>query len=247
MRYELMRPEQIRAAIREGWPAVLPVGVLEYHAEHLPVGVDGLIVEGCLARLADEIDLVTLPTFWYGAASHAVAAPEGTGTVHVDSDALVPVARQIVAGLLRVGFRDIRVLIHHQTENFAAGMPTDLAFRLGARQAVFAHLEAERGEGWWGQAEAAGYYAAHRAGTDPFNWVKVHPMLTAEAIARYPFDHAGEGETAFMLALAPDTVAMPPPADGPWYARGAAGATASLGERGVALVLDHLRAVLSRG
>jgi len=44
MRYEMMFPDQIRKAIKEHWPVVLPVGVLEYHAEHCVVGVDTLLV-----------------------------------------------------------------------------------------------------------------------------------------------------------------------------------------------------------
>ena len=247
MRYELMRPEQVRQAIREAWPVVLPVGVLEYHGEHLPLGMDGLVVTECLARLEVEMDLVVLPTFWYGAASYAVEAPEGKGSLHVDAEALVPVARQVFAALLRVGFRNIHFLIHHQTEKFAEGMPTDLAFRLAARQAVFAHLERERGEGWWGRPEAVGYYAAHQAGEDPFSWIRGHPLLTAEEIARYPFDHAGQGETSFMLALCPDSVDMAAAFDGPWYTRSAGDASTELGEKGVELVLGHLRRALSRG
>jgi len=34
--------------------------------------------------------MVILPPFYYGAASYAVEAPEGTGSVHVDSQALHP-------------------------------------------------------------------------------------------------------------------------------------------------------------
>ncbi len=126
-------------------------------------------------------------------------------------------------------------------------MPTDLALRLAARQAVFAHLERERGEGWWGRPEAAGYYAAQGAGEDPFNWIKGHPLLTPEGIARYPFDHAGQGETSFMLALCPGSVDMSAVPDGSWYTSSAAEASAELGEAGVAIVLDHLREVLKRG
>jgi creatinine amidohydrolase/Fe(II)-dependent formamide hydrolase-like protein len=246
MRYERMRPAAIRRAIAEGWPVAWPVGVLEYHAGHLPLGVDGLVVEGVLERLAAVHDLVLLPTFWWAAASHAVAGPEGTGTVHVDAEAVVPVARQALAALLRVGFRNIHVVIHHQTEAFAQGMPSDLAFRLAARQAVFAHLERERGEGWWGRPEASGYYAEHAAGADPFAWVRVHPLLDAEAIRAFPFDHAGQGETSLMMALAPDTVAEPEPG-GPWYAQSAARASAALGEEGVALALAHLRRAMGLG
>jgi creatinine amidohydrolase/Fe(II)-dependent formamide hydrolase-like protein len=38
MRYELMLSHQLRKAVEEGWPAVLPLGVLEYHGEHLALG-----------------------------------------------------------------------------------------------------------------------------------------------------------------------------------------------------------------
>jgi len=32
MRYELMLPHQLREAIDKNWPVILPLGVLEYHA-----------------------------------------------------------------------------------------------------------------------------------------------------------------------------------------------------------------------
>jgi hypothetical protein len=126
MRFELMRPGQLRAAIDAGTPFVLPIGVMEYHAGHLPAGVDLLAVTETLARLGDEI--VVMPSFAYGAASHAVAGPEGTGNLHIDTKAIVPMAEALFTALLRGGFRDIHGVIHHQTENFDQGMPTDLAF-----------------------------------------------------------------------------------------------------------------------
>jgi creatinine amidohydrolase len=44
MRYEMMLPYQLRQAIDENWPVVLPMGVLEYHSEHLALGMDTLVV-----------------------------------------------------------------------------------------------------------------------------------------------------------------------------------------------------------
>ena len=79
MRLEHMRPHQIRAAIAAHVPAVLPIGVQEYHGEHLPVGVDLLAVTRAVERLEAEAPerLILLPAFAYGAASHAVAGPRG--------------------------------------------------------------------------------------------------------------------------------------------------------------------------
>ena len=245
MRFEMMLPHQIRAAIAATTPVVLPLGVLEYHGEHMAVGMDTLAVTRVLDRLEGEIDLVILPPFYYGAASYAVEGPEGSGSLHVDAGKIAPFAEEMFLGLLRIGFRNIHGVIHHQTENFAAGMPTDLAFRFAARQAVFRFLEAERGEGWWGRNEMRDYYAQHDAGTDPFNWIRVHPLMASEIVAEYPFDHAGVGETSLMMALAPEAVEAGRVGENTgWYTETARDASAELGEKGVAMILDHLRRVL---
>ncbi|MCX7889931.1 MAG: creatininase family protein [Rhodobacteraceae bacterium] len=249
MRLDLMRPAEIRAAIAANLPLALPLGVLEYHGEHLPVGMDMLAVSRVLDRIeaARPDRLIVAPPFPYGAASLAVAGPEGSGTLQVGAEALVPFAEALFAGLLRIGFRNIHAVIHHQTENFAQGMPTDLSFRLGARKAIFAHLERERGEGWWGAPGMESYYGDHAKGENPFNWVRVHPLFDTAA-GDYPFDHAGPGETALMLALAPEAVAMDMlDAGGHWFVRGAGEATAELGERGAAMAEARLLALMGLG
>lgn len=241
MRYERMRPAQIRDAIARNIPFVLPIGVQEYHGEHLPLGMDLLAVTCALDLIEPEI--VILPAFAYGAASYAVAGPDG-GTVHVDAGAILPFAQAVFTGLLRVGLRNIHGVVHHQTENFAQGMPTDLAFRLAAKQAVFAYTEATRGEGWWGGAGMAGYYDG--PADNPFNWISIHPLLPPGA--DYVFDHAGRGETALMLALAPATVDLEQmSANDSWYTATAPLGTVAEGERGVAIILAHLRQVLGLG
>ena len=244
MRYEKMLPHQIRAAIAANTPVILPLGVLEYHGEHMAVGMDTLAVTCALDILEKEADIVILPPFYYGAASYAVEPPEGTGSVQVDSTVLHPFARELFNGLLRVGFRNIHAFIHHQTENFATGMPTDLAFKFGARQAIFAFLEKTRGEGWWGKASMADYYAKQSGGDDPFNWIKIHPLMTAETIGQYPFDHAGEGETSLMMAMCPEAVDMHRISDERWYTQSARNASEPTGARGRDLILAHMRRVL---
>ena len=183
MRYELMRPSQIREAIKKRTPVVLPLGVLEYHSEHLPVGMDTLAVERALWEYEKEAEVVILPSFWWGASSRAVAPCEGRGSIPVDSQALVPIARQIFRGLLDVGFRNIHTFVHHQSEDFAAGMPTDLAFRLASRQVIMEFLEEKKGDGWWGDPSSASYYTDHtNIDANPFIWIQNHALMDAKVL-----------------------------------------------------------------
>jgi creatinine amidohydrolase/Fe(II)-dependent formamide hydrolase-like protein len=239
-----LRPHQLQAAIAANTPVVLPIGVMEYHGQHLPAGVDLLAVTQVLDQLGDAI--ITLPPFAYGAASHAVAGPEGTGTLHIDAAAILPLAEALFTALLQAGFRNIRGVIHHQTEGFDQGMPTDLAFRLAARNAIMRFLEATRGPGWWGDRAMQDYYADQALGADPFNWIQIHPLFPKGAA--FPFDHAGKGETALMQVLAPETVDIARAFDGAhWYTQDAGEASAELGEAGVHIALSHLRQVLGLG
>lgn len=247
MRYELMLPHQVRTAIAENWPVVLPLGVLEYHGEHMAVGMDTLAVIKMLELVEKEMDIVILPPFYYGAASYAVEPPEGNGSVQVGGRELAPFGEALFFSLLRIGFRNIHAIIHHQTENFAAGMPTDLAFKLAGRQAIFRFIEKERGEGFWGDEKTANYYAEHAAGSNPFNWVQVHPLMTAETFAGYPFDHAGQGETSLMLSLCPEAVDMAHVGENKaWYTATAKDASVELGNKGRDMILERLRKLLKK-
>ncbi len=242
MRYALCTPARLRRALAENTPLVIALGGQEYHGEHLPLGVDLLAVTRCLDRLEAEAPerLILLPPFAYGAASHAVAGAEGF-TLHLPTQAFQPLAEALFTALLRAGFRNIHGIIHHQTENFAQGMPTDLAFRLAARNAVFAHVEATRGPGWWGAPGMADYYGA---GDNPFAWVQIHALMGPEVAQHLPFDHAGEGETALMRALAPETVEDRMAENSTWYTASAPRATAEQGGAGVLAILARLRSLL---
>ena len=245
MRYELMFPEQIRQAIKESWPVVLPLGVLEYHSEHLVTGTDTLFVIRAAELLEKEMDLVILPPFYYGASSYAVEPPEGKGTVHVEADALKPFAEALLRSLLRIGFRNIHAFIHHQSENFQAGMPTDLAFRLAGREAIFEFLENQGGEGWWGDNSMANYYSDHEEGSDPFSWIQIHPLMNEQTQKDYSFDHAGIGETSLMMSLCPEGVDMSRLSEEKWYVRTAKKSTAEYGDTAKEGILKHMRSILA--
>ncbi|HBL77302.1 MAG TPA: creatinine amidohydrolase [Prolixibacteraceae bacterium] len=239
-----MFPDQIRDAIKKNTPVVLALGVLEYHGEHMCPGVDTLVVVRAINMLEKEMPMVVLPPFYYGAGSYVVEPPENNGTVHVDSQALVPIAKQLFYNLLRIGFRNINVFIHHQSENFADGMPTDLAFKLAAKQETFAFLEKQRGESWWGDNSSAGYYESHAAGGNPFNWIKIRPFMSADVQQMYPIDHAGEQETSLMMAFCPEGVDMKRFSGEKWYVQSAKKASLEYGNKAKELILRDMKKAL---
>lgn len=59
------------ADLAPGSVAVLPIGSLEQHGEHLPLGTDSLLVEAVVDRALGERDEVVLcPTLPYGFSGH---------------------------------------------------------------------------------------------------------------------------------------------------------------------------------
>ena len=248
MRYELMLPHQIRKAIAENWPVVLPLGVLEYHGEHMAVGMDTLAVIKMLELLEQEIDLVILPPFYYGAASYAVEPPEGNGSVQVEGGMLAPFAEALFFSLLQDRFPQHPRDHPSPDREFHRGHADRprIQDRLAGRRSS-ASSRGERGEGWWGNEKTANYYAEHAAGNNPFNWVQVHALMSPEIMAEYPFDHAGEGETSLMMALCPEAVDMAHFAENTgWYTASAKDASAELGSKGRDMILERLRMLLKR-
>jgi creatinine amidohydrolase len=93
----LPRQEAIRRA-RDGAVVVLPVGSLEQHGEHLPIGTDSLLVEAiCLAAAERaERDVLVAPTIWTGFSPHHVRFG---ATVSLSSATFAALVRETWAGL----------------------------------------------------------------------------------------------------------------------------------------------------
>ena len=66
VRVERLLPHQIEAAIAARSVVYLPLGSIEYHSHHLPLGLDGLTAHGVCTRAAQEVGGVVLPTLWWG-------------------------------------------------------------------------------------------------------------------------------------------------------------------------------------
>lgn len=63
---ELMRPHEIRAELARVSRVYLPLGTIEWHCEHLPVGLDALTAHGVCLLAAARTGGIVYPTLHYG-------------------------------------------------------------------------------------------------------------------------------------------------------------------------------------
>ncbi len=107
--FELMCPEEVLAARGRAPVVFLPVGPLEWHGPHLPLGTDGLAAHHVAVRVARETGGVVLPTMFVGTDSLRPRGrePQGLGALGVDED-------EHVVGMDFPGF-PVRSLYYHET------------------------------------------------------------------------------------------------------------------------------------
>ncbi len=246
MKLELLLPHQLRQALRDRTPLVIPAGTIEYHGEHLGLGTDTLVVQRALERLEREIPLIIAPAFYYGPASYSVAGPED-GTLDVNVDRFQAHLRDVLRGFLATGFRNLHVIIHHQYEQ-GIELPEALAFKQAAATLIFEFMEAEHGRGWWGREDNADFYDTLAEDDNPWNWIQVHPLMHPRVQAQTGYDHAGLHETSLLMALCPEATDLACLEPGQhWYTDSAVGASREYGEKMVVLILEQLREELSGG
>jgi len=64
--YAELTPKEFRDKIAQTPIAYLPLGTLEWHGEHLPIGADGLQSQGFFIELAKEVGGIVLPMLFLG-------------------------------------------------------------------------------------------------------------------------------------------------------------------------------------
>jgi creatinine amidohydrolase len=63
---ERLRPDQIEAALAERSLIYLPLGTIEWHCYHLPVGLDALTAHGLCLAAAEKTGGLVWPVLYYG-------------------------------------------------------------------------------------------------------------------------------------------------------------------------------------
>lgn len=108
---ELLRPGQIAAEITRCPRVWLPLGTIEYHSQHLPVGLDGLQAHGLCLDAAEIAGGLVYPPLWWGTGGGHGGYP---WTVMMpEHSEIVGILRQTLARLQAFGVQQVVLFTGH--------------------------------------------------------------------------------------------------------------------------------------
>jgi creatinine amidohydrolase len=179
-----MSSPQIRSLLeRAELDVIVPLGALEQHGPHLPLGTDTVIAESLALNVARRVDhLVVAPCLPVGCSEHHLSF---AGTASLSPEAVVGFVRSVAKTLLRHGFRYVYVVSAH-----AGNIP--------AMKAAVESLDAEI------RPHVAAFVDWPEQREQLHAWARQSLGLSAEEVG----SHSGHFETSIMLALAPESVDM---------------------------------------
>jgi len=109
--------------------AIIPLAAIEAHGPHLPLGTDGVIVDGILDRATGENNskstIYRLPMLWLGASAEHDDRP---GTLSREPEAVIADVVATAEGLSRAGINKV-LLFNGHGGNVAAGAIAALRLR----------------------------------------------------------------------------------------------------------------------
>lgn len=120
MLWEELREEEFEDALEKcGKVCVIPMGCIEKHGQHLPVGTDTYISES-IAIAASELEefMIFKPGFWFGevAAFHADKNPSAVrrmGNIAMKPETILNVLEELCDEIARNGFNKILIVNSH--------------------------------------------------------------------------------------------------------------------------------------
>ena len=198
--FELMRPPQVVEARRRCPAAYLPVGPLEWHGPHLPLGTDGIHAHRIAVEVARRVGGVVLPTYFLG--TDTVRPPEGAQSVR----ALGFEGEERIVGM---DFPENPVKSVYIEEGAFAVIIREIVKLI--KQDPYRLVVIVNGHGAPNHVRTLRRLAAEES--DPPRVRVVYEAAWGPAVPPLDPGHAERGETAFTMAAVPSSVdvnALPP-------------------------------------
>lgn len=140
---ERLSPQQIESRLAEAPVAYLPLGTLEFHGPHLPVGLDGLTARGICLGAAELAGGIVLPTFYQGVGGEHTAYP--WTIMSAEPDAIEVLLDETLTRLSELGVRRVVVLSGHFADEQRA-LITRVADRWNAVESTLSIVARTLGE-----------------------------------------------------------------------------------------------------
>lgn len=182
---EDMTWRDVADAVRANVPVALPVGSVEQHGHHMPLGTDAFLVHELLRRVTERRPLVIAPPLFFASRSQPRSGGYGrnfAGSTGVRGSVLTEVCHDVLSDFLRMGFRRLLVLNGHY-ENTSFIFEAMEALEEGGAEGKFLLVN------WWEQIRDEDL-----------------PRLFPEGFPGWEAEHAGIVETSLMEELLPTKV-----------------------------------------
>lgn len=178
MRWEELTSPEIGTLDRDRTVVVFPIGSVEQHGNHMPLGTDTILAhEVSLAAAETAGNVVVLPPPWFGFSAHHMRFP---GSVTLRAETLMAIVEDVVASVVKHGFRRVLVVNGHGGNG---GVIDVLASTLGHR-----------------------HYGAARIATLTYFALARDSIAALRQSAAGGMGHACEFETSLVQHLRPDLV-----------------------------------------
>lgn len=187
--YEELCPQEFAEAIRKFPAAFLPLGTLEWHGYHMPLGADAIQSRGAMVMIAKRVGGIVLPTLFLGP-DLCVETPDGLRCgmdVHSFEEGC---AQQLAGSAYYMEDERFAVLLDCAMRNLArAGFKIVVAHGHGPSTIAFASRKAEYLE----------KYGLRCSTLFDLGYTDYDGLMT---------DHAAANETSITMALRPELVHM---------------------------------------
>ena len=199
MLWQNLREEEFYGAIEEcGKVCVIPVGCIEMHGQHLPVGTDTMTCQYIAEKAAEIEPVMVAPAIWY---ADVQGLNQWKGTISFSIPLILDMLTELCAEVARNGFKKIILLNGH-----GGNVPVLNTFVRSTMKDKKDYVVMARND----------FCYTHKDIVHDLNKGEVFPELTPEDIAylRDFVDRGGQtghgclNETAIIMRTNPETVRL---------------------------------------